>query len=677
MKNQKGISNSVEALLSRREDVNLLLANSLTIIYKYNFLNRSYDYFNPSIKTLTGYTTDEINKIGFNSFVQRTIEVKKELHKVNDVNSVNAFTENYSAKYKIQTKNGKYKWVEDNAFIKFDGKGNKQFSIGILKDITPIYIFFNSYDENRKQLEKMLDLSREIFVAFGNNFEVKFISNKGCEILGYETDKIIGRNWLNFVSPDYKEAVEKMLSKVSIDSQERQQVIEYPVINKGGEQKIIQWRVLNLFDDDGKSAMIINSGSDITQRIKEQKVQEVIASILQAGNTLQNIDEFFSFVHSSIKLLMPADNFYIALYDKESSYISFPYFVDVVDKEAPPKRFGKGLTEYVLTSGKSALITREKDHELVTSGEVELMGTPSAIWLGVPLKIRENTVGVLVVQDYETSVNYGEREKEILETISHPLSSAIERKIEEQKREKLIEELQELNLSKDRLFSLISHDLRSPFNSLLGFTEILSYEYDSLTIEEIKEYLNVIYESSKNLYGMTNNLLQFSRFQMGKLEYHPEKLNLSTIITNNVKMVQGNAVKKQLTIAIEVEPDIEVLADEDMVNSIIQNLVSNSIKFTPKGGKITVSAYRLDKADDPKFIEICVEDTGIGMTSKEVEKIIEDHLSSKPGTEKEYGTGLGLLLVKEFVDKNGGKISVQSTPKKGTKFSFSLPVFSE
>ena len=176
---------------------------------------------------------------------------------------------------------------------------------------------------------------------------------------------------------------------------------------------------------------------------------------------------------------------------------------------------------------------------------------------------------------------------------------------------------------------------------------------------------------------MTNNLLQFSRFQMGKLEYQPEKLNLSTIVHNNVKVVQGNAVKKQLAISVEVEPDFDVLADEDMVNSIIQNLVSNSIKFTPKGGKIKVIAKKLKKPDETNFIEICVEDTGIGMTSMEMDKIIQDHLTSKPGTEKEYGTGLGLLLVKEFVNKNGGKIFIQSTPKKGTKFSFTLPIFSE
>jgi PAS domain S-box-containing protein len=677
VKNQKRISNSIEVFLTKNENINLLLGNTLTIIYKYNFSSQSYEYFSPSIKTLTGYTIDDINKIGFNSFVQRMIEVKKELHKVKTSNAVNAYAENFSAKYEIITKAGELKWVEDNAFIKFDEKGIKQHSIGILKDVTPIYTFFNSCDEERKRLEKMLNLSSEIFLAFSNNFEVKFINKKGCEIFGYESNQMIGRNWFNFVSPNYKEAAEKILLKISGNPAEKQEVIEYPVINSEGDQKIIQWRVSNLFDEDGKSIMIINSGSDITKKIKEQKVQEVIASILQAANTLQNIDEFFSFVHSSIKLLMPAENFYIALYDKESGCITFPYFVDVVDKEAPPKRFGKGLTEYVLTTGKSALITREKDHELVMSGEVELMGTPSAIWLGVPLKIRDNTVGVLVVQDYETSVNYGEREKEILETISHPLSSAIERKIEEYKRVMLIEELKELNLSKDRLFSLISHDLRSPFNSLLGFAEILSSEHDTLTSEEVKEYLNMIYESSKNLYSMTNNLLQFSRFQMGKLEYHPEKLNLSTIVHNNVKMVQGNAVKKQLAISMEVEPDFDVLADEDMVNSIIQNLVSNSIKFTPKGGKIKVIAKKLKKPDETNFIEICVEDTGIGMTSMEMDKIIQDHLTSKPGTEKEYGTGLGLLLVKEFVNKNGGKIFIQSTPKKGTKFSFTLPIFSE
>jgi signal transduction histidine kinase len=370
---------------------------------------------------------------------------------------------------------------------------------------------------------------------------------------------------------------------------------------------------------------------------------------------------------------MPAENFYIALYNKETNFITFPYFIDKYEEEAPPQPFGKGLTEYVLKTGKPFLVDKKKDDELVAKGEAEIVGTQSAIWLGVPLKIQGNTIGVMAVQDYEEKSTYTEKEKEILEAISYPISMAIERKRVEQEREKLIEELKELNLSKDNLFSLISHDLRSPFNSLLGFSEILTTEYDTLTSEEIKEYLKVIYESSKNLYGMTNNLLQFSRFQMGRIEFNPEKLNLEKLINKNVDILMGNIIKKQLSVITNVDADTFVLADEDMLNSIIQNLISNTIKFTNKGGDIKISAKVFPAQEGTENVEIRIEDTGIGISEKNLDKILHNQMFSTPGTEREYGTGLGLLIVKEFMEKNGGKIKIESKLHRGTVFICYLP----
>src|SRR5690606_11000901 len=239
--------------------------------------------------------------------------------------------------------------------------------------------------------------------------------------------------------------------------------------------------------------------------------------------------------------------------------------------------------------------------------------------------------------------------------------------------DELITKLKELNESKDRLFSLISHDLRSPFNSLLGFSEILTTEYETLTNDEIKEYLNVIYESSKNLFSMTNNMLQFSRFQMGKFDFKPVELSLKKVIAGNINMLKGNAIKKQQILNIEIDSAPEVFADEDMLNSVIQNLLSNAIKFTNKGGEIKIQTRLIYEGNVATQVELRVEDSGVGIAEDQMDKIFKEHMHSTPGTEKEYGTGLGLLLVKEFVEINGGTISVKSKPGKGTTFSVILP----
>jgi signal transduction histidine kinase len=318
-------------------------------------------------------------------------------------------------------------------------------------------------------------------------------------------------------------------------------------------------------------------------------------------------------------------------------------------------------------------VDKAMDDELVAKGEIELIGTQSEIWLGVPLKINNNTIGALVVQDYDDKFTYTERHKEILEAISHPISMAIERKRVEQEREKLIQELRELNQSKDRLFSLISHDLRSPFNSLLGFSEILTSEYDSLTDDEIKEYLNVIYESSKNLYGMTNNLLQYSRFQTGRIDYKPEKFDLGTFINSSANLLSGNIVKKEINFRVVSDPEVYIYADEEMLGSAVQNLISNAVKFTAKGGKITVSVIKKNPDSNTPRVELVVEDNGMGINEADLLKIARGEMFSTPGTEREYGTGLGLVLIKEFIEKNGGELKVESIKNKGSKFTCSFP----
>jgi PAS domain S-box-containing protein len=637
------------------------------VIYFYDQNSGKYEYMSKGIKNLTGYTLKDINDIGFKKIVKKVLCKRNNSYEITGNEGDREIVEEFFGKYLIETKKGELKWFEDNSFTQFDKTGMRKNSIGILRDVTESHESFQQLQEEKSKLNSILDLAEVIFIMVDGQDRITLINNKGCKEFGYTKKEIIGKNW-GVLFHD-KELIDKYRNIFNPQPKE----IEIPILDHSGEPRIINWHKTVLWDDKGNIASIVISGQDITEKKKEENIQKVISQILQAAHSVINLEELFKFIHVSIAGLMPADNFYIALYNKETNFITFPYFIDKYEEEAPPQPFGKGLTEYVLKTGKPFLVDKKKDDELVAKGEAEIVGTQSAIWLGVPLKIQGNTIGVMAVQDYEEKSTYTEKEKEILEAISYPISMAIERKRVEQEREKLIEELKELNLSKDNLFSLISHDLRSPFNSLLGFSEILTTEYDTLTSEEIKEYLKVIYESSKNLYGMTNNLLQFSRFQMGRIEFNPEKLNLEKLINKNVDILMGNIIKKQLTVITNVDADTFVLADEDMLNSIIQNLISNTIKFTNKGGDIKISAKVFPAQEGTENVEIRIEDTGIGISEKNLDKILHNQMFSTPGTEREYGTGLGLLIVKEFMEKNGGKIKIESKLHRGTVFICYLP----
>jgi PAS domain S-box-containing protein len=529
----------------------------------------------------------------------------------------------------------------------------------------------NMLIDDGTRLEAILKLSDVIFLMLDKDWNIMFLNERGHEILGVKD--VVGKNCENLLRGQIKdESILSFKKFLDFESGENEKC-EIVYVNSSGDNCILSWQKSFLRDERGKVVSMVATGQNITERKKEENIQKVISQILQAASTERNLSELFKFIHDSVSMLMSVENFYIALHDKENNMITFPYFIDKYDTDDSPKSFGNGLTEYVIRKGKAELISREMDEELAAKGETELVGTQSEIWLGVPLKIKGNTIGVLAVQDYEDQNTYNEKHKEILEAISHPISMAIERKRVELEREKLIEKLSELNESKDKLFSLISHDLRGPFNSLLGFSEILTSEYDSLTDDEIKQYLSVIYESSQNLYGMTNNLLQYSRFQMGRIEFKAEKLNLEKIINNNTKLLKGNVVKKGISFIIKIEPDIQVIADEDMLNSVLQNLLSNAIKFTNKGGDVIISAKKIISPGNITEVELKVEDTGIGISDANMRRIQKGETFSTLGTDREYGTGLGIVLVKEFIEKNGGRLKIESELNKGTRFICYFP----
>jgi signal transduction histidine kinase len=233
----------------------------------------------------------------------------------------------------------------------------------------------------------------------------------------------------------------------------------------------------------------------------------------------------------------------------------------------------------------------------------------------------------------------------------------------------LNQKLNESNLNKDKFFSILAHDLRSPFSALLGFAEFLSNHIEELTEDEIKEFSQRIYKSLNNLFKLIEDLLQWSRIQTGRIDYAPVKFDLHRVADETLEIFQVNSSQKEIEVKNNIARNSFVFADEDMISRVIGNLLSNAIKFTPRKGKITLSA-----AEKEGFLQFTISDTGVGISSDNMQRLfkIEQTLTTE-GTEKERGTGLGLILCKEFVEINHGSISVKSEPGKGSNFIILLP----
>lgn len=230
-------------------------------------------------------------------------------------------------------------------------------------------------------------------------------------------------------------------------------------------------------------------------------------------------------------------------------------------------------------------------------------------------------------------------------------------------------ELKELNASKDKFFSIISHDLRSPFVSLLGFSEYMAKYTDELDPEETKDYLTRIYKSAKNIFTLIDNLLQWSRLQTGGIPFSPAEFNLKPVVDQVINLLNETAVTKFITLTNKVAAPIEVYADQNMIETVIRNLISNAIKFTEEKGEVVVDAKIQD--DD---VLIMVSDNGVGMDSETIKGLFKiDVQYTTSGTRQETGTGLGLVLCKEFIEKNNGTIWAESISGSGSKFRFLLP----
>jgi signal transduction histidine kinase len=230
-------------------------------------------------------------------------------------------------------------------------------------------------------------------------------------------------------------------------------------------------------------------------------------------------------------------------------------------------------------------------------------------------------------------------------------------------------ELQQLVESKNKLFHIVSHDLRSPFNGILAFSQTLAEEAETLSREEIQDFSQTVLTSAEQFMHLIDNLLQCTRFELGTLDYQPTTVALDTVAMNVLTLLKGNSAKKKIDIVYQANSAAEVFADSTMLHSIVQNLVGNALKFTPVEGRVTIQTEEQDT-----MIQVSVIDTGVGVSPEKLAGLFEVMAGrSTDGTAGEKGTGLGLLLCKDLVEKHGGRLWVDSVVGQGTSFHFTLP----
>jgi Signal transduction histidine kinase len=226
------------------------------------------------------------------------------------------------------------------------------------------------------------------------------------------------------------------------------------------------------------------------------------------------------------------------------------------------------------------------------------------------------------------------------------------------------------SIEKDKFYSIVSHDIMNPFNALLGFSKILKEAVKEGDQKEVEECSGIVHQSAERISNLLQNLLVWSRVQNGKIQFAPQSHNVNQLVAEAMAVVEPIAKNKAIRLSWKVEGEIDAELDKNMITSVLQNFVTNSVKFTPKGGEVNVSVR-----SESSNLKVVVSDTGIGMNKEQLSRLFRlDKASSSKGTEDETGTGLGLIIAKEFIEKHNGQIWAESELGKGSKFCFDIPL---
>lgn len=409
--------------------------------------------------------------------------------------------------------------------------------------------------------------------------------------------------------------------------------------------------------------------AEIIERKHSELIQQVLFSISNAGLITRDIEELISIIQSELGKLIDTKNFYIAFYDEGSDTLSTPFIEDEKD-EMNTWAAGKSLTGYVIKNRKKLLINREEIKELIRLGTIELIGTPSLLWLGVPLEVDGIVIGAFVVQSYDNADAYDKKDLDMLEFISHQTSISIQRKKTLQEITIALAKAEESDRLKTSFLQNISHEIRTPMNAILGFADLLN-EQDLLP-DMRKAYTDIICKSGNHLLTILEDIINVSELEAGKEILQSRKTNINLMLRDIYEQYRIKANKKnielKLTTALDDE-QAEIVTDETKLIQIISNLLNNALKFILQG---SISfGYTLKNE-----LEFYVEDTGVGISDDKYKVIFDRFKQVEVVLSRENGgrgLGLGLSISKAYVELLGGRIWLKSEPGKGTVFYFSIP----
>jgi PAS domain S-box-containing protein len=409
---------------------------------------------------------------------------------------------------------------------------------------------------------------------------------------------------------------------------------------------------------------------DITIERKNQLLQEILFNISTSALKQYDIKEIYPIIVHELSKIWDTNNFFIALYDKHSEMLSLPFFTDEKDTfyEIPTS---KTITGWVIHNNKSVLL-KENDLKLLEdSGDIDLVGTPCKVWMGVPLKVESNTIGVMCLQDYHDENKFSQEDLYVLDFIANQIAIALQRRMMLDNLIIARQKAEEAAQAKQIFMSTMSHEIRTPLNEVIGITNLL---LQGNPRDDQMDFIKTLKFSGNHLLTLVNDVLDYNKMESGKIVFEQTQFNLGNFLDEIMRSYSFRSKAKHLNFEIRKDNEIpmEVVGDPIRLNQILSNLLSNALKFTNQGS-IIVGVKEIRRAGNKSKIEFSVTDSGIGIPKEKHSQIFESFTQASPDTTRQYGgTGLGLAICKKLIELQGGTITIDSQPGKGSTFKFTI-----
>jgi len=516
-------------------------------------------------------------------------------------------------------------------------------------------------------LEHLIDSTPQAIVITDIPGKITHINREFTNIFGYTNEEAVGKYINELIVPEeLKEEAEAIDEKTLENKREALETVRKDKYGNRIHVSLLSSGIIM----NGVTVASLCIYRDITRDRKNRLLHEILYNISSATLEFSEIKDIYSVIVRELGKIWDTSNFYIALYESERKTISLPFFSDEKDsfKELPVKGT---ITGWLINRGVSALLKEQDLRKIEETGEINLVGSPCKVWLGVPLKAENEVIGAICMQDYHSENKFTSEDLSLLELIANQIAVSIQKRAMLDNLVKARKEAEEEANSKQAFMSTLSHEIRTPLNEVIGISNLLLQTNPN---PEQLELIKTLRFSANHLLGLVNDVLDYSKMESGKIVFEQVQFNLNNFLDELGRAYLLRAKEKNIEFKIVKSSNIpaEIKGDQLRLNQILSNLLSNAFKFT-SSGTISITVTETERQGNRSTIEFRVSDTGIGIPKDKQDILFDSFTQASPDTARRFGgTGLGLAICKKLVELQGGKIYVNSEPGAGSDFIFTL-----